>query len=57
MLIVVSVADPGCLSRNYFFTQKIVTKFLKTWVWDPDPRSGIRKKPITDPGVKKPPDP
>jgi hypothetical protein len=37
------------------FTQKIVTKLSKIWVWDPgsgilDPRSGIRKKPIPDPG-------
>jgi hypothetical protein len=35
------------------FTQKIVNKLSKIWVWDP--RSGIRKKPI--PGVKKAPDP
>jgi hypothetical protein len=33
------------------FTPKIVTKLSKVWVWDP--RSGIRKKPIPDPGVKK----
>ncbi len=32
------------------FTQKIVTKLSKIWVWDP--RSGIRKKPITDPGSR-----
>jgi hypothetical protein len=37
------------------FTQKIVTKLSKIWVWDP--RSGIRKKPIPDPGVEKAPDP
>jgi hypothetical protein len=37
------------------FTQKIVNKLSKIWVWDP--RSGIRKKPIPDPGVKKAPDP
>jgi hypothetical protein len=37
------------------FTQKIITKLSKIWVWDP--RSGIRKKPIPDPGVKKAPDP
>jgi hypothetical protein len=39
------------------FTQKIVTKVSKIWSWDP--RSGIRKKPIPDPGpgVKKAPDP
>ncbi len=30
------------------FTQKIVTKPSKIWVWDPG--SGIRKKPIPDPG-------
>jgi hypothetical protein len=46
------------------FTQKIVTKPSKIWVWDPgseirDPRSGIRKNlfRIPDPGVKKAPDP
>ncbi len=39
----------------WLFTQKIVTKLSKIWVWDP--RSGIRKKPIPDPGVKKAPDP
>jgi hypothetical protein len=32
------------------FTQKIVTKLSKIWVWDP--RSGIRKKPIPDPGSR-----
>ncbi len=32
------------------FTQKIVTKFTKIWVWDPGSRSGIRKKPNPDPG-------
>jgi hypothetical protein len=36
-------------------TKKIVTKLSKIWVWDHgseirDPRSGIRKKPIPDPG-------
>jgi hypothetical protein len=31
-------------------TQKIVTKLSKIWVWDP--RSGIRKKPIPDPGSR-----
>ncbi len=35
------------------FTQKIVTKLSKIWVWDP--RSGIRKKSIPDLGVKKAP--
>jgi hypothetical protein len=37
------------------FTQKIVTKLSKIWVWYPG--SEIRKKPIPDPGVKKAPDP
>jgi hypothetical protein len=42
------------------FTQKIVNKLSKIWVWDlgseiRDPTSG--KKPIPDPGVKKAPDP
>ncbi len=37
------------------FTQKIVTKISKLWVWDPgseirDPGSG--KKPILDPGSR-----
>jgi hypothetical protein len=32
------------------FTQKIVTKLSKIWVWDPG--SGIRKKPIPDPGSR-----
>jgi hypothetical protein len=37
------------------FTKKIVKKLLKIWSWDPgiqDPRSGIRKKPILDPGSR-----
>ncbi len=38
-----------------YFTQKIVTKLSKIWVWDPG--SEIRKTPIPDPGVKKTPDP
>jgi hypothetical protein len=39
------------------FTQKIVTKLSKILVWDR--RSGIRKKPIPDPGSRgqKSPDP
>ncbi len=39
------------------FTQKIVTKLSKIWLWDPG--SGIWKKlfRIPDPGVKKAPDP
>jgi hypothetical protein len=32
------------------FTQKIVTMLSKIWVWDP--RSGIWKKPIPDPGSR-----
>jgi hypothetical protein len=32
------------------FTQKIVSKLSKIWVWDP--RSGIREKPIPDPGSR-----
>jgi hypothetical protein len=32
------------------FTHKIVNKLSKIWVWDP--RSGIRKKPIPDPGSR-----
>ncbi len=32
------------------FTPKIVTWLLKILVWDP--RSGIRKKPIPDPGSR-----
>ncbi len=40
-----------------FFTQKIVNKLSKIWVWDPgsgirDPGSWIRKKPIPDPGSR-----
>jgi hypothetical protein len=39
------------------FTKKIVKKLLK--IWSCDPRSGIRKKPIPDPGSRgqKAPDP
>ncbi len=33
-----------------FFTQKIVSKLSKIWVWDPG--SAIRKKPIPDPGSR-----
>jgi hypothetical protein len=32
------------------FTQNIVTKLSKVWVWDPG--SEIRKKPIPDPGSR-----
>jgi hypothetical protein len=37
------------------FTQKIVTKLSKMWVWDPG--SGKKTFRIPDPGVKKAPDP
>jgi hypothetical protein len=33
------------------YTQKIVIKLSKVWVWDP--RSGIRKKPIPDPDSQR----
>ncbi len=36
------------------FTQKIVTKLWKSWVWHPGSR---KKKTIQDPRVKKAPDP
>ncbi len=36
------------------FTQKIVTKLSKIWVWDPGSEIW---DPIPDPGVKKAPDP
>jgi hypothetical protein len=36
------------------FTQKIVSKLSKIWVWDP--RSGKNLFRIPDPGVKKAPD-
>jgi hypothetical protein len=42
-----SVADPGNIE---LFTQKIVNKLLKIWVWDPG--SEIREKPIPDPGSR-----
>jgi hypothetical protein len=37
------------------FTQKIVTKLSKIWIWDPG--SGKNLFLIPDPGVKKAPDP
>jgi hypothetical protein len=39
------------------FTQKIFNMLSNIWIWDP--RSGIRKKPIPDPGSRgqKAPDP
>jgi hypothetical protein len=41
------------------FTQKIVTKLSKVWVWDPgseilDPRSGKNLFRIADPGCRGP---
>jgi hypothetical protein len=44
------------------FTQKIVNKLSKIWVWDPGseiraPGSGKKLFRIPDPGVKKAPDP
>jgi hypothetical protein len=44
------------------FTQKIVTKLSKIWVWDPgsgirDPGPGKNLYRIPDPGFKKAPDP
>jgi hypothetical protein len=37
------------------FTQKIVNKLSKIWVWDPGSRKNLSR--IPDPGVKKSPDP
>jgi hypothetical protein len=34
------------------FTQKNVNKLSKIWIWDPGSKSGIRKKPIPDPGSR-----
>jgi hypothetical protein len=34
------------------FNQKIVTKLSNTGIWFWDPGSGIRKKPIPDPGSR-----
>jgi hypothetical protein len=44
------------------FTRKIFNMLSNIWIWDlgsgiRDPASGIRKKPLPDPGVKKAPDP
>jgi hypothetical protein len=39
------------------FTQKLSLSSQKYGFGIRDPRSGIRKKPIQDPGVKKAPDP
>jgi hypothetical protein len=50
----------GQFSKNYrTFSQKIVTKFLKIWVWDPGSEIWDLEKNlarILDPGVKKAPD-
>jgi hypothetical protein len=43
------------LGQFLLFTQKIVTKLSKIWVWDPG--SGKNLFRIPDPGVKKVPDP
>jgi hypothetical protein len=40
---------------NELFTQKIVFKLSKIWIWDPG--SGKNLFRIPDPGVKKAPDP
>ncbi len=40
-----------------FFTQKLSISSQKYGFGIRDPRSGIRKKSIPDPGVKKAPDP
>jgi hypothetical protein len=37
------------------YTQKIVTKLSKIWVWDPGSEKNLFR--IPDPGVKKAPDP
>jgi hypothetical protein len=37
------------------FTQKIVTKLSKVWVWDPGSEKNLFR--IPDPGVKLAPDP
>ncbi len=51
----------NCCRKNFgpriieLFTQKVVTKLSKIWVWDPG--SGINLFRIPDPGVKKAQDP
>ncbi len=59
-----SVADPGCLSRIRLFPSRIRTKkwFLSSRKYDPGFSSRIRMltfypSRISDPGVKKAPDP
>jgi hypothetical protein len=39
------------------FTQKIVKKLSKIWVWDLGSEIRDPEKPIPDPGIKKAPDP
>ncbi len=39
------------------FTQKIVTKLSKIWVWDPRSGKNLFRIPDPGPGVKKSPDP
>jgi hypothetical protein len=39
------------------FTQKIVTKLSKIWVWDPGSGKNLFRIPDPDPGIKKAPDP
>jgi hypothetical protein len=36
----------------YSVTQRWVAILEKIWVWDSDPRSGIRKKPVPDRGSR-----
>ncbi len=45
----------NCWRIKELFAQKIVTKLLKIWVWDPGSRKNLFW--IPDPGVKKAPDP
>jgi hypothetical protein len=47
-------------SIEELFTQKIVTKLSKIWVWDPGSKirdPGKKPNPDPSPGVKKAPDP
>jgi hypothetical protein len=46
---------PNFLRIIEVFTQNVVTKPSKIWVWDPG--SGKNLLRIPDPGVKKAPDP
>ncbi len=48
----------GQFSKNAkLFTQKIVTKLSKIWVWDPGSGKNLFRFPVPDPVVKKAPDP